>query len=50
MREDGWRELMEPVRRAGRRLAMRGELEFTQGGRVVDPATARGPVRLRLPR
>jgi hypothetical protein len=42
-----WRELMEPARRAGRRLAARGEVEFTQKGRVVDPSTARGPVRLR---
>jgi hypothetical protein len=35
---------------AARRLAARGAIEFTQGGRVVDPARARGPVRLRLPR
>jgi len=49
LRDEGWRELMEPVRRAGRRLAARGELVFTQQGRLVDPATARGPVRLRRP-
>lgn len=41
------RNEMEEVRRAERRLANRGLVEFTQGGRVVDPATARGPVRLR---
>lgn len=45
-----WRAQMEPVRRAARRLAVRGELVFTQGGHVVDPATVRGPVRLRRPR
>ena len=49
LRDEGWRELMEPVRRAGRRLAARGELVFTQQGRLVDPATACGPVRLRRP-
>lgn len=47
---DGWRELMEPARRAARRMVVRGELEITQGGRVVDPSAARGPIRLRRPR
>lgn len=46
---DEWRELMEPTRRAARRLVARGELEITQRGRVVDPSTARGPIRLRRP-
>lgn len=46
----GWERLMEPVRRAARRLAARGLVEFTQGGRPVDPSTARGPVRLRTTR
>lgn len=27
-----------------------GRLEVTQGGRVVDPDSARGAIRLRLPR
>ena len=45
--DERWRDLMEPTRRAGRRLAARGEVEFLQRGRVVDPATVRGPVRLR---
>lgn len=45
--EDSWRELMEPARRAARRLVDRGEVEITQGGRVVDPSTARGPIRIR---
>lgn len=45
-----WRPLMEPARRAARRLVARGELEIVQAGRVVDPSTARGPIRLRRPR
>jgi hypothetical protein len=44
---DGWRDLMEPVRRAARRLVADHRVEVTQGGTVVDPATARGPVRIR---
>jgi Protein of unknown function (DUF3253) len=44
-----WRPLMEPARRAARRLVESGEVEMTQHGEVVDPATARGPVRLRRP-
>jgi hypothetical protein len=43
----GWRALMEPARRAARRLVARGLVEITQGGRVVDPSTARGPIRVR---
>lgn len=42
-----WRELMEPARQAARRLVARGSIEITQGGHVVDPSTARGPIRLR---
>ena len=44
----GWRDLMEPARRAARRLVAQGMIEITQGGRVVDPSTAKGPIRLRL--
>jgi len=47
--DDDWRPLMEPTRRAARRMVARGELEIVQGGRTVDPSTARGPIRLRLP-
>ncbi|WP_308126429.1 DUF3253 domain-containing protein [Rhodococcoides corynebacterioides] len=47
---DDWRPLMEPVRRAARRLVARGEVEITQGGSVVDPSTAKGPIRIRRPR
>ena len=43
-------EHREQVRRAARRVVARGEGEMVQGGRVVDPSTARGPVGLRLPR
>ncbi|WP_299518916.1 DUF2256 and DUF3253 domain-containing protein [uncultured Serinicoccus sp.] len=44
---EAWRELMEPARRAARRLVVSGQVEITQGGRVVDPSTATGPIRLR---
>jgi hypothetical protein len=47
---DGWRELMEPARRAARRMVAAGTLEIVQGGRVVDPSRARGPIRLRRAR
>ncbi|MFJ4864695.1 MULTISPECIES: DUF3253 domain-containing protein [unclassified Streptomyces] len=48
--DDGWRALMEPARRAARRLVEAGEVDITQGGRPVDPATARGPIRIRIRR
>jgi hypothetical protein len=41
-----WRDLMAPVREAARRLVAAGEVEVTQGGTVVDPVTARGPIRI----
>ncbi|MFZ8925197.1 MAG: DUF3253 domain-containing protein [Candidatus Nanopelagicales bacterium] len=44
---EGWRDLMEPARQAARRLVARDEVEITQGGRVVDPSTAKGPIRIR---
>jgi len=44
---DDWRPLMERARAAARRLVARGEVEITQGGRVVDPSTAKGPLRVR---
>lgn len=47
---EGWRALMEPARRAARRLVAAGEVEITQGGRVVDPSTAKGPIRVRRAR
>jgi hypothetical protein len=45
--ERDWRDLMEPARRAARRLVAQGRVEITQGGRVVDPSTANGPIRIR---
>lgn len=42
-----WRPLMEPARAAARRLVVAGEVEITQGGSVVDPSTAKGPIRVR---
>jgi uncharacterized protein DUF3253 len=45
-----WRSLMEHARLAARRLVDRGEVEVVQRGRVVDPATARGPIRIRRAR
>ncbi|MDJ0663140.1 MAG: DUF2256 and DUF3253 domain-containing protein [Acidimicrobiia bacterium] len=47
---DDWRPLMEPVRQAARRLVAADAVEITQGGRPVDPSTARGPIRIRLRR
>jgi len=44
---DAWQPLMEPARRAARRLVARGEVEITQGGRRVDPSTAKGAIRVR---
>jgi len=44
---ENWRNLMEPVREAARRLCAQGLLEFTQKGLRVDPSTAKGPIRLR---
>lgn len=43
-----WRPLLEPARRAARRLVARGTVEITQRGSVVDPSTARGAIRVRL--
>lgn len=45
--DEGWRELMEPARRAARRLVASGEVVITQGGRIVDPSTAKGAIRIR---
>jgi Protein of unknown function (DUF3253) len=46
----GWRELLEPTRMAARRLVADGEVQIVQGGRVVDPSTAKGPIRIRRTR
>jgi hypothetical protein len=38
---------MEPARAAARRLVAAGKVQITQGGHVVDPSTAKGPIRVR---
>ena len=45
--DESWRELMEPARSAARRLVAVGDVVITQGGSVVDPSSAKGPVRIR---
>lgn len=44
---ESWRDLMPDARRVAAGLVDDGRIEMTQRGSVVDPATARGPVRLR---
>jgi len=44
---DDWRDLMEPARCAARRLVASGVVVITQKGKIVDPSTARGPIRVR---
>ena len=44
---DGWENLMEDTRCAARRLVVKGLIEIVQKGSVVDPSTAKGPIRLR---
>lgn len=43
-----WEQLVEPARAAARRLTAVGRTEVTQAGRVVDPSTAKGLIRIRL--
>jgi hypothetical protein len=43
-----WEPLMEPAREAIRGLVAAGRIVVTQRGHVVDAATAKGPIRLRL--
>jgi len=42
-----WSSEMERTRQAARRLTAQGIIEITQQGHVVDPSTAKGPIRLR---
>ena len=44
-----WRDAMPVVRALAAQLAAQGQLVVTQGGKVVDIDTAKGPIRLRLP-
>ncbi len=43
-----WQPLMEPARAAARRLVSAGRILITQHGEPVDPASAKGPIRLKL--
>jgi hypothetical protein len=43
-----WEGLMEPARAAARRLVAKGSIVITQQGKVVDPSTAKGAIRLKL--
>ncbi len=45
--DDGFRPYMDVVRDAAAELARERRIDVTQRGAVVDPATARGPIRLR---
>lgn len=47
-REKSNREKMEEVRQAARRLVVKKKIVITQNGQIVDPSTAKGPIRLRL--
>lgn len=44
---DDWRDLMEVARCAARRLVADGRVVITQKGKIVDPSTAKGPIRIR---
>ena len=46
---EDWRPLMQPVRDTATAMVDEGRLEVTQSGEAVDPRTARGAIRLRLP-
>ncbi len=43
-----WESLMEPARAAARRLVAQSRIVITQHNQIVDPSTAKGPIRLRL--
>jgi hypothetical protein len=46
LQPDDWRPLMEPARRAARRLVAQDQVRILQKGRVVDPSFAKGPIRV----
>ena len=45
---DDWRALMPRVRSVGVTLVNAGDIVVTQKGQVIDPQTAKGPIRYRL--
>ncbi|MEM9804766.1 MAG: DUF3253 domain-containing protein [Cyanobacteria bacterium P01_D01_bin.56] len=42
-----WRDLMDAIRAVGQTLAAEGKIVVTQRGQVVNPNTAKGPIRYR---
>ncbi|MBF4551028.1 DUF3253 domain-containing protein [Pseudoclavibacter sp. VKM Ac-2888] len=44
---DEWRCEMDAARAAALRLVAAGDVDITQGGEVVDGASAKGPIRIR---
>ena len=44
---ESWQSLMEPARKAARRLVTQEKVQITQTGKVVDPSRAKGPIRIR---
>ena len=47
--DEKWREQMPLVREVANELCQDGQIEICQKGIAVDPAIAKGPIRLRLP-
>jgi hypothetical protein len=47
---EGDPHFVESIRRAARRLVAAGDVEIFQGGRVVDPSTAKGTFLIRQAR
>lgn len=43
-----WRSLMDNVRQVGIALADANQILVTQKGKIIDPRTAKGPIRYRL--
>ncbi len=43
-----WKTLMEPTRRAARRLVLKEAIQITQGQRPVAHLNFKGPIRLKL--
>ena len=46
---DDWRALMPSVRAAAAKLQSEGKVAVTQRGDMVDPGTAKGPIRIGNP-
>ena len=45
-----WKPMMPSARSAARRLFAKGLVDIMQKGQLVDPSTAKGPIRIRLRR